>query len=349
VSETEKAVSRQAAILGQDWTERLSRAAAKAARGAPRVTFVGTGTSYHCALWAHWLCRAYGAGRVGSRAISTWDFLAGGHGARMGREDLTVVISHRGNRAMTKRALGTLSKNKRVLICAEGAPAGTHPFIHASPPEISSAHTMSLIGAMGAVSELVAHQLPAAKAAKLRAHRELTAEALAVYASREDLEHALNAIVERGSGLHIIGGGAFHAIAMEIELKAREIMHVPAHAYNTEQFLHGPIASVEERDTLVLLPTLNPPKGELLRHLYVERLEACRRAAEAVGALVAEPHWSRGLIAATKGLELPWQAIFALYWGQVLCLASAKRWNINPDLNRRDDPRYEEARRRAEM
>jgi glucosamine 6-phosphate synthetase-like amidotransferase/phosphosugar isomerase protein len=250
---------------------------------------------------------------------------------------------------MTKRVLGALGRHRRVLICAEGAPAGTHPFVHASPPEISQAHTMSLIGAMGAVSELVALQLPGPKAARLRAHRVATAEALAEYASREDLERALNAIVERGSGLHIIGGGAFHAIAMEIELKAREIMHVPAHAYNTEQFLHGPIASVEERDTLVLLPALAPPKGDLLRHLYVERLEACRRAAEAVGALVAEPHWSRKLVAATKALELPWQAIFALYWGQVLCLASAKRWNINPDLNRRDDPRYEEARRRAEM
>ncbi len=351
LSETEIAMDQQSGLLGLDWTERLSAKAAAAIRGAVAVTFIGTGTSYNCALWASWLCRLQSAGKIPSRAISAWDFLLGDYLLSVGKQDLLVVISHRGNKALTKKLLDAIGKRRHILITGEDSPTGKHPYIYTSAQEISNAHTMSLIGAMAATSEIIAGLLPAAAAKNLRAEREVAAVLLqALSDDTEELGEALGGIITRGADLHWIGGGPFHAIALELALKAREIIHVPAHSYNTEEFLHGPLASVDEEDTLVLLqPFAGTPEKPLAHLLYHDRLQSCRVAAEAVGALVVAPSWGKSIGKAAAGLNLAWQALLPLYWGQVLCVATAKSWDINPDLNRRDDPRYEEARRLTEL
>lgn len=346
MSETEKAIIQQPGILALDWGARLSPTARAQASRATSVTFVGTGTSYHCALWAEWLCRSMGAA-IPIRTVSTWDFLAGKLAAEATSRELFVVISHRGRKNLSERALTAIGRRRHILVTGQGAPVGKHPFIYTSPQEVSSAHTMSLVGAMGAASEIVALLLGPAKAKRLRAARMAAARLL--NAAEKTLSvPTLGSVLSRATGLHFVGGGPFHAMALELALKAREIVHLAAHAYNTEEFLHGPLASVEEEDTLVLLPPLKAPAGAAAAYLYRQRIDACRKAAEAVGALVVEPRFERSVSAAASRLDGCWQALLHLYWGQALCLASAKQWKINPDLNRRDDPRYEEARRRIE-
>ena len=351
LSETEKAMDQQSGLLGLDWPARIPTKTATAIRGSESITFIGTGTSYNCALWASWLCRLHSGGKIPSRAISAWDFLLGDYLAAVSKRELLVVISHRGNKSLTEKLLKVIGKRRHILISGEGAPTGSHPFIYTSPQETSDAHTMSLIGAMAATSEIIAQLLPVKSAKTLRDQREIGAVLLqAVGDQVEELGEALGGIITRGADLHWVGGGPFHAVALELALKAREIVHVPAHSYNTEEFLHGPLASVDEEDTLVLLqPFDGTRETPLARLLYHERLEACKAAAETVGALVVAPAWAKSIHTNAAKLNLAWQALLPLYWGQVLCVATARSWDINPDLNRRDDPRYEEARRRSEL
>ncbi|MBI3544045.1 MAG: SIS domain-containing protein [Deltaproteobacteria bacterium] len=351
LSETQKAMDRQSGILGLDWSERVPAKARAALKGARSITFVGTGTSYQCALWAATLCREASGGKLPARALTSWDFLAGNYAKTAARDELHVVVSHRGNRGLTKKLLDAIAPRKRVLVTGEDSPTGSHPYVYTSPQETSLAHTMSLVGAMAACSELVARLLPAAAAKRLRADRELAAVLLqAIGAQIDDLEAALGGIVTRGAGLHFVGGGAFHAIALELSLKAREIIHVAAHAYNTEEFLHGPLASVDEEDTVVALEAFPPrTQAALSKLLEHGRLAACRKAAEALGCLVLEPSWDASIVKQAAPLAQAWQALLALYWGQVLCVSTAKSWGIDPDTNRRDDPRYAEAHRHTQL
>ena len=95
LSETEKAMDQQSGLLGLDWPARIPTKTATAIRGSESITFIGTGTSYNCALWASWLCRLHSGGKIPSRAISAWDFLLGDYLAAVSKRELLVVISHR--------------------------------------------------------------------------------------------------------------------------------------------------------------------------------------------------------------------------------------------------------------
>lgn len=349
MSETEKAMSLQPGLLALNWEDRITAKERAALKDVTRLTFIGTGTSFHCAAWATWLTRLHAGPKLAARAVTSWDFLAGGQAAELGKQDLAVIISHRGNRNLTKRLTSSLRGKKLILIAGEDAPTQPHPYLYTSPQEVSQAHTMSLVGAMAAVSELVAQLMPSAAAKKLRSERRATGLLLTELIGTDGFGASFGEIIQPGSALHIVGGGPLHAIAMELGLKAREIAHLAAHAYNTEEFLHGPVASVNEDDAVIVLPPLKAPTGTLARFLYMERLEKCRQAADAVGALIVEPSWDSEILKAAARVSMAWQGLPPLYWGQLLCLATAKRANINPDLNRRDDPRYEEARKRIEM
>src|SRR4051812_24263472 len=105
----EEAMALEPELMGRDWSKRLSAKASSVLRQAAQkqysITFIGTGSSYHAALWAHWLCTRASAGKVASRAITTWDFLAQADalkattGARA--KELFVAVSHRGNSGLT--------------------------------------------------------------------------------------------------------------------------------------------------------------------------------------------------------------------------------------------------------
>lgn len=346
IPETEKAIRKQPELFALDWQERITDKARATIKGAKSVTFIGTGTSYHCALWASWLCQSAGRGKVSARAISAWDFLVGDCAKASPSTDLFVVISHRGNKGLTREVLNSLAKRRRILVAGEKAPTGPHPALFTSPQETSQAHTMSLIGAMCATSEIIAMTLAKTSSSTLRKEREAAAQLCGTITDEAtSLGATLGGIITRGADLHFIGGGPFFAVARELSLKAREIIHVPAHAYNTEEFLHGPLASVEEEDSIVLLRPFKQLKkySKLDQVLNHSRLDACRHSAETVGAMVLEPAWGDQIIDLACRLDRAWQALLPLYWGQILCLSTALAWGIDPDTNRRGDPRYNAA------
>lgn len=351
-SETEQSLLRQPEVLGFEWDKRISQKCRQAIRNAKAVTFVGTGSSFHCAHWADWLTKISSNGKLPSRAISSWDFLVSNQARVLAKNELVVLISHRGNKSLSRKVLESLKNHRHILIAGEGAETGKSPFIYTCEQEISNAHTKSLIGAMAAASEIIAMLLPAKISQKIKRDRLETSKLLAdIGQERTELGDALGGIMTRGAGFHIVGGGPFHSVALELDLKAREVIHLPAHSYNTEEFLHGPMTSFEEQDTLLVLRPIgkNNDLTSLQNQLYQDRLNGCRAAAEAVGALVIEPAWGEPVLSRAATLGLAWQAMLPLYWGQVMCLATAVLWGINPDSNRREDPRYEQARRKSDF
>lgn len=351
MSETEKAMAKQAEILNKKWQDLFSTDVAKTLRGIKQISFIGTGTSYHCALWTHWLALRFGKGAIKTRAISSYDFLLEQEAAKIkhAKNHLFVVISHRGYKSLTKRALDSIKNQKAILVTGENAPSGKFPVVYTSPQEISNAHTMSLIGAMGACSEIIAKLCSVAEAKRLRSQRGLCAKLLGNLTFLQASTQSFGALLRPGFGAHVVGGGPFHAIAMEIALKAQEIAQIPALAHNTEALLHGPLTAIDERDEVILLGALHQPTGKTSKLLLSERLSKCKAAAETIGALVIEPSWDNSFKTAAKKLSLSWQALIVLQWGQVLCLSYAKASGINPDLNRKNDPRYEEASRLSEL
>lgn len=354
MSETEKAMARQAEILGLDWTKRASKEVREAAKGAKRLVFIGTGTSYHAALWAHWLCTSFSQGKIASRAATAWDELvarASGASSTSASADKTdevvVVVSHRGNKGLTKDMLAAAKRCRRILIAAENSPVGKYPYIYTSPQETSQAHTMSLLGAMGALSEIIAIALPTAAANRLRTERaaasKLLANALKTFGA--SMQPILDDPLTK---MHFVGGGPFHAVALELALKAREIAHLPAQGYNVEEILHGPLTSVDDDDAVVFVSGAKEPAKGILRTLVAKRLHACMEAAEAIGCMTIKPRASAALAKKAAELDACWQALVPLAWGQLFCVAQAKYWGFDPDSNRFEDPRYKEARQAAE-
>jgi fructoselysine-6-P-deglycase FrlB-like protein len=344
-TQTETAIDFQPELLQLDWTKRVSKEVSKLLKGIQAVTFVGTGSSYHVALWSHWHCLAETKGLIRSRAITSWDFLVGPYSDKKAKllesKELIVVISHRGNRGMTAEILKKIGKRPHVLVCAEDGIAGKHAKIPTSPTETSQAHTMSLIGAMCATNEIIGI-ISKSKTThtKLSRERHLTGQLLAS-SSKTQIKQSIQLLLDQTGSLHIIGGGAWHAIAFEIALKAREMVHVPGSAYNTEEFLHGPIAGVEEHDTLLLLSPFSVSKAN--SRWMNDRLELCAKLGESIGALVVSPLWPKEINQLASKLSPGWQSVFSLVWGQYFCLELARARNINPDTNRKDDPRYAEA------
>lgn len=349
MSHTELSIARQASILANDWSEQMTGGIRDALKGAKRLAFVGTGTSYHAALWAHWLCLSFSKGKIKSRAATSWDELTNRLAGYADADETLIVVSHRGNRNLTRDLLSAAKRQRRILIAGAGAPTAKFPFIYSSPQETSQAHTMSFIGAMGALSELIATCLPAGAGAAARLRQERVAAAKLLEAAHKSFLASMSPIVEDpATKLHFVGAGPFHAIALELALKAREIAHLPAQGYGVEEILHGPFTSIEDDDALVLLrPAREPGKG-LSRTLFTKRLDSCANAAEAIGTMTIVPRGPAPLVKRAASLDLCWQALVPLVWGQLFAVAQALHWSFDPDSNRQEDPRYKEVKQAAE-
>jgi glutamine---fructose-6-phosphate transaminase (isomerizing) len=120
----------------------------------------------------------------------------------------------------------------------------------------------------------------------------------------------------------VAGAGRDWPTAQEAVLKLREGAHLPAEAHQTEQILHGHLAAIDERVRVFVL------EGEG---------RAAERAADVVRAL--------GEIGAETTLVPTAHPAVDVVPFQLLTVDLAERRGVNPDKIRRDDPRWDAARR----
>jgi glucosamine--fructose-6-phosphate aminotransferase (isomerizing) len=308
---------------------------------ARRVFTVGIGTSYHAALVGAWLLRAAGAD---ARAISSFDFALYPESADLGPADAVVVMAHTGVKQFSAHALARAQAvgGTRISIGSLTADhVGSQQVLRTVERERSAAFTASHLTAMLVLAQIAAclgEDRGAQATAAFRGALERLPDQVAQVLGR----HAEVAPIAREAAsrrVYAVGAGPNEATAREAVIKVREAAQGWIDGLPIEQFLHGPLVAVNADDLALVV---NVPG------VAAERVAQITRVLDAIGARV----WLIG--APVDGLEharlfaLPMlpellSPLLTVVPVQMLAYEMAAVRGINPDLFRRDDPRYASA------
>jgi glutamine---fructose-6-phosphate transaminase (isomerizing) len=314
-------------------------AAAERLRPAPHVWLAGIGSSWHAALAGELLLAR--TGRLGrrARAVQTPDLLEYWTDA----DDAAVLaITHRGSRDLDAALVRTTGAAVTITGRGVTVPAVVGHALRTVELEDSGCHTVSYTTALAMLAALAA-----AVGADREAARELEAlpDLVATLLGQESWDE----LAARFGGRRrywFVGGGPNAATAYEAALKLTEAAWVPATGLTCEQFLHGPWASLEPDDLLVLIAPPGPSYA---------RARAVARVAAAIGAsllaLVAEGDREIAPLAgetialpAVPELLSPITAVVPL---QLLVYHLAVEAGANPDTLRVEQAAYGRARAAA--
>ncbi len=323
-------------LLHAGWAPAMEAAERLAA--ARRVFTVGIGTSYHAALVGAWLLRAAGSD---ARAISSFDFALYPESVDLTAADAVVVMAHSGVKQYSAVALARAAAVGATRISIGSLIAvhdGSQQVLRTVERERSAAFTASHLAAMTVLAQVVTVLGEGAQAtatAGFRSALQALPDQVADVLTREGevLPIARAAASRR---IYAVGAGPNEATALEAVIKVREAAQGWIDGLAIEQFLHGPLVAANADDVAVVVNVAGRA---------VDRVAQIARVLDAVGARV----WLIG-----QGVpELPNADVFALpevielvsplltvVPVQILAYQLAAERGINPDLFRRDDPRY---------
>ena len=270
-----------------------------------RVLTIGTGTSWHAANQAAALLRGTG---LDADAAQSADVVLGGEGT--GRAEAVIAFTHTGPRKrFTAQAIADARGRGVDVIQISGEGIDDADLITVAQ-ERSAAYTASHLGAL-----LRTAQLAAALGADLPAIGDVPDAVERMFSTPRDPVPPPARLIE------FTGGGINAWTAAEGALKIREAAYVASEGLGVEQFLHGPMVALRDRDHLVCL---DGGGG------WSERLEQIADAAERTGTPVTR-------VSATElGEPL---SIFPLTVAvQRIALESAEALGINPDTFGLDIP-----------
>jgi len=318
--------------------------AARLLAPAARLFIAGIGTSYHAALAGEWLFRAAG---LDARAVLSFDFSVYPHLYPLRPDDAVIVMAHTGAKTYSAHALERAHRSGATTMSV-GSLTAEHPgsrlVLRTVERERSAAYTASHTAAMFVLAQMAAvvgEREGGPEAAGFRRALEgLPAQVEAVLARQDEiLGVAADAAVR-----HVYGAGAGpNAVtALELVIKAREAATATVDALPLEQFLHGPLVTVNADDVAVLVNVRGADRAASVRTAEVARV------LDRIGARI----WLVG-----QGVEtVPHAAVFelpeldelispilAVVPMQILAYQMAVRRGTNPDRFRRDDPRYADA------
>ena len=341
-------------VLNADDTARELRAAAGARLAAARrVYLTGCGTAYHAALAGAAFLRDFTNGQVDARAVQAFE-LAHYERPGPGPEDVVLVLSQSGKPTASNDALARARANGAYCVAITGdreslAARNAQIVLDTTLPEIRSfAYTISYSLMLGLLADLAQCTLAALAGdagaavlleAQVRGLTQQHQEALA-------LDERIQALGERLAGRSrfiVAGAGANYATALEASLKMQETNYSATFGMETEEVLHGPVAALGDSTLLVIAP---PGAGrtrafDVLRAARILGSETVAlgeaddsELEQAVDTFLPMPSCPEALSPAPYHVPLH---LFS-YW-----LAVAK--GCNPDLMRREEPKYLEARR----
>ncbi len=334
---------------GRELVER----AADAAAGRRRLVLAGIGTSYHAAQVTDQFVRHLTGGRVAALVEQSFELVH--YPLALSAEDVFVVISHRGWKNYSVQALRAARAAGALTIAVTGQEAGAGMaaadfVLTTCEQEISFGHTKSYTTAIAALALFTI---------RLAERRGLLADPAAAQAAlatipgqmREALDcepqaHAAAREIARRQRWIFLGAGPNWATAREGALKVKETSYLASEGFETEQFLHGPLAELDSRAVLTALYTGGPGDARLAQ------------AAAAVGELgvlrvaVAVQEATRG--AAEHVLEVPkvpeWLSPFVQVVPlQLLGYFVAIERGCNPDTGREEQPAHARAREHFQL
>jgi glucosamine--fructose-6-phosphate aminotransferase (isomerizing) len=220
--------------------------------------------------------------------------------------DLLVCISHEGATLLTIEAAEAFSGRVWLVTGkAEGPLAELADEVLVVTPEVEESYCHTVSYTCAVAA------LAALKGEDVRWLRLAVEQALADRLEVGDWERVV-----------VIGAGRDWPTAQEAVLKLREGAHVAAEAHQTEQILHGDLAAIDESVRVFVL------EGEG---------RAAERAADVVRAL--------GEIGSPTTLLPTVHPVVDIVPFQLVTLDLAEARGVNPDKIRRDDPRWDAARR----
>ena len=146
-----------------------------------------------------------------------------------------------------------------------------------------------------------------------------------------DIERAALRLTHAGVG-YVLGRGFSYGPALELALKLKETSYLHAHAYSSAEFQHGPIASVDPNDPIIILGN----DDESLP----SNVQAAERLAELGADLTIVSGSSELLAFANARVELPSglhpasEAFLQVAAGQLLAYHLATSRGLDPDRPR---------------
>ncbi len=325
-------------LLGEGWP--AAEEAATRLGDAARIFVVGIGTSYHAAQIGEALLRGAGSEAY---AVGSFDFVT--YPPALRPNDAVIVMAHRGTKTFSARALALAQGADVTCIGISGrdskfADSEADLVLRTTPQERSAAYTTSHLGAMTVLAQIataLAARRGLACAAEWRTALDaLPAQIEEVLGRETDVQQIADAIVAAGRRVYCLGAGPSAVTATEAALKARETAYVTIDGMGIEQFLHGPMVTVNETDQLVVIAADGPAMPRLR--------EIC-----AALRIIGSPMW-------VVGRPVP-SAVFATHFElpevpeplapllnvvpiQLLAYYLALAKGTNPDTFRRDDAKY---------
>jgi fructoselysine-6-P-deglycase FrlB-like protein len=335
-------------ILAHPSAALVAAAAAEALAAGQGVVVVGCGTSEHAArAIAALLSEA--AGPRAAVAVEAFDAALAPPA-----DGLLIAVSHQGETAATTAALeaarGAGATTCLITAAGSGAAHRAADLVYPTPlADASWCHTVGYLSPLLAGAAIaVALGREQLSAAAVSAHLAACDAALAALPARLGP-------LERVHRLLVVGSGVDAITAAEQALKLEEGAWIPTTSLHVETLLHGHLPAADA-DTGVVAYVLDP-RAHAAR---AARTHQALAAARAVGAATLLLATGDGAVAAPGGaggesLLLPDGGALGLLGALVAGAVALQRTTLalaavrgtNPDLLRRDDPRYREAARLA--
>lgn len=325
-------------LLGEGW-KAVDEAAGRLA-GAQRIFVVGIGTSFHAAQVGAFLLRTAGAD---ARAVDSYEFATYPYPLRSG--DAVIIMAHTGRKhySVTAAEMAGAAGVPCIGISArESLMADDGPILvlRTVARETSAAYTASHLGAMTVLAQVATalgeRQGNAAVAGWREALAALPGQIEDVLRRENDVAPIAEEMIATGCRTYCIGAGPNAPTATEAALKARETAYVTIDGMSLEQFLHGPMVTINPDDRMVVIATEGPGMERTAQIANALRLIGTSfwTVGRAIPTVPDAPHFA--LPAIPEALS----PLLAVVPVQLLAYFCAIAKGTNPDTFRRDDPHY---------
>lgn len=333
----------------QTFAEVVKRVRPDAERAAPalatarQIYLVGIGTSFHAVQSGQQFFIHSGA-TVPIHAVHSFDFAL--YGPALSPEDCVIVVSHRGAKQYSLAALKRASEAgcSTLLITGLSAPETEYASVtlRTTPPEKSSAFTVSYMGALAVLAVLAEVTGEQITGQPVQARSFLTQELPACLQSCLETEAQMAALAPKH--LHqrriwLVGGGPAGVLAQEIALKIKETSYLQTEGCTVEEILHGPLQAAEPEDLFVLIA----PAGAAQERVFQL---AAMLAEIGTPYLVFDDGSARSIYPAAEAhCSVPavpeaFSALTCLLPLQLFTYHLALAAGTNPDSFRLEDPRF---------
>ncbi|HEY8449041.1 MAG TPA: glutamine--fructose-6-phosphate transaminase (isomerizing) [Bacillota bacterium] len=249
-----------------------------------QVFFVACGTAYHAGLVGAYLTERLA--RIPARAELASEFRY--REPYLNERTLVVVISQSGETADTLAALRAAKAAGaqvlgivNVMGSSIAREAGRVLYTRAGP-EIAVASTKAYTTQLAAATLLAVYLARARQELDPDAARTLLEELLAVpervnrVLALEDEVRSLAVEIARHDDVFFIGRGLDYAVALEGQLKLKEISYIHAEAYAAGELKHGTLALIEPGVPVVALNTQPALRDKMLSNIQEVRARGAR-------------------------------------------------------------------------